>query len=178
VVTANAFATLNDIAPGRLLLGILMIVVSTVLGLVQPYLLGEAIDALGNKRPQGDVLAIAGEMLVLAVLLSAVTFAMRYTLIGLSRIIEYELRSDLFAHLQEMEHSFYQNMHTGDIMARATNDTVVSRLSMTPPDRAAPMTPSATPMTTATPMLIPANSRVFGNRSRTTCSAGCRYCQD
>ena len=47
---------------------------------------------------------------------------MRYTIIGVSRMIEYELRSDLFAHLQRMEHAFFQEMHTGDIMARATND--------------------------------------------------------
>ena len=32
------------------------------------------------------------------------------------------LRDDLFAYLQTMQQSFFQNMHTGDIMARATND--------------------------------------------------------
>src|SRR5436305_14419595 len=40
----------------------------------------------------------------------------------MARDIEYELRNDMFAHLQRMQQSFFQNMHAGDIMARATND--------------------------------------------------------
>ena len=107
---------------GRLLFGILMIIANTVLSLGQPYLLGLAIDELTRGRPQSEILTIAGAILGLAVAMGVTAFAMREAIIGTSRLIEYELRNDLFTHLQKMEQAFYQDMHTGDIMARATND--------------------------------------------------------
>jgi ATP-binding cassette subfamily B protein len=39
-----------------------------------------------------------------------------------SHKIEYDLRNDFFAHLQKLSASYYDNVRTGDIMARATND--------------------------------------------------------
>ena len=49
-------------------------------------------------------------------------FATRYILIGISRDIEFDLRNDLFLHLEQLSYSYYQRNRTGDIMARATND--------------------------------------------------------
>lgn len=49
-------------------------------------------------------------------------FLTRWKLIGISRDIEYDLRNDLFIHLETLSHSFYQRTRTGDIMAKATND--------------------------------------------------------
>jgi ATP-binding cassette subfamily B protein len=107
---------------GRLVFGIVMIVVNTILALSQPYLLGRAIDALNQGRPQSEVVTLAGAILGLVLVQAGVLFSMRMALVGQARIIEYEMRGDLFAHLQAMEHAFFQEMHTGDIMARATND--------------------------------------------------------
>ena len=107
---------------GRLLFGIIMIIANTILSLTQPYLLGRAIDALNQGRPQSEVVTLAGAILGLVVIQAGVLFAMRMAIIGEARVIEYEMRGDLFAHLQQMEHAFFQEMHTGDIMARATND--------------------------------------------------------
>jgi ATP-binding cassette subfamily B protein len=47
---------------------------------------------------------------------------MRQTVIVGSRLIENDFRNDLFAHLQKMSARFFQNMPTGDIMSRMTND--------------------------------------------------------
>ncbi|MGA9530041.1 MAG: ABC transporter ATP-binding protein [Terriglobales bacterium] len=49
-------------------------------------------------------------------------FLTRYVVIGISRDVEFDLRNDLFAHLETLPHSYYQRNRTGDIMARATND--------------------------------------------------------
>ena len=49
-------------------------------------------------------------------------FLMRQTVIVGSRLIENDFRNDLFAHLQKMSARFFQNMPTGDIMSRMTND--------------------------------------------------------
>ena len=49
-------------------------------------------------------------------------FLTRWVLIGISRDIEFDLRNDLFAHLERLSYSYFQRNRTGDIMARATND--------------------------------------------------------
>jgi ATP-binding cassette subfamily B protein len=49
-------------------------------------------------------------------------FAQRSTVSRVSRFIEYDLRSDAFRHLQTLDQRFYGDMHTGDLMARLTND--------------------------------------------------------
>ena len=59
-------------------------------------------------------------------------YFMRWILIGLSRLIEYDLRNDLFAHLQRLSAGFYQRHSTGDIMARTTNDLSAVRSVLGP----------------------------------------------
>ena len=49
-------------------------------------------------------------------------FLTRWIVIGISRDIEFDLRNDLFAHLERLSYSYYQRNRTGDIMAKATND--------------------------------------------------------
>ena len=93
-----------------LLFGLLTTVVSTLLALAQPYLIGSAIDALQHGRPAGDVYLIAGEILGLAALQGVFTFFVRYLINRVSRRVEYELRHDLFAHLQRMQQSFFQDV--------------------------------------------------------------------
>lgn len=49
-------------------------------------------------------------------------FAMRKIIINLSRVMEYELRRDLFAILGRLPFSFYAKQNTGDLISRCTND--------------------------------------------------------
>lgn len=112
---------------GRLAWGAVAIVLSTLLSLAQPYLIGNAIDKLTQKRPQEEVVTVAALILLLAAAQGVADFFGRYLINQVSRIVEYDLRNDLFAHLQRMQQSFFQGMHTGDIMARATNDLTAVR---------------------------------------------------
>jgi ATP-binding cassette subfamily B protein len=59
-------------------------------------------------------------------------FLTRWVVIGISRDIEFDLRNDLFAHLERLSHSYYQRNRTGDIMARATNDLNAVRMLLGP----------------------------------------------
>jgi len=52
--------------------------------------------------------------------------------IGISREIEFDLRNDLFRHLESLSYSYYQRTRTGDIMARATNDLNAVRMLLGP----------------------------------------------
>src|ERR1051326_1730855 len=78
-------------------------------------------------------LAVYG-LLLLAVAGSKATFQFltRWKLIGISREIEFDLRNDLFKHLESLSYSFYQRTRTGDIMARATNDLNAVRMLLGP----------------------------------------------
>jgi ATP-binding cassette subfamily B protein len=49
-------------------------------------------------------------------------FLMRQTMVVASRHIEYDLRNDLYDHLQRLSSSFYQEYSTGDVITRATDD--------------------------------------------------------
>jgi ATP-binding cassette subfamily B protein len=116
----------------RLLLGAVCIIAVTLLNLAQPYLLGSAVDALSNGHPQQEAVNIALLILAVAAGQAVVEFFSRSLVMYVSRIVEYELRNDLFAHLQRMPQSFFQEMHTGDLMARATNDLSAVRQLLGP----------------------------------------------
>jgi ATP-binding cassette subfamily B multidrug efflux pump len=64
----------------------------------------------------------AGKLIAIAIAYSILLYLMRWILIGISRDIEFDLRNDLFQHLEKQSASYYQENRTGDIMARMTND--------------------------------------------------------
>ncbi len=59
-------------------------------------------------------------------------FLTRWVVIGISRDIEFDLRNDLFQHLERLSYSYYQRNRTGDIMAKATNDLNAVRMLLGP----------------------------------------------
>ncbi len=60
-------------------------------------------------------------------------FLQRRILIGASRHIEYDMRNDFFAHLQNGCRSIiFQKHRTGDLMSRATNDLNAVRMMIGP----------------------------------------------
>jgi ATP-binding cassette subfamily B multidrug efflux pump len=59
-------------------------------------------------------------------------FLTRWIVIGISRDIEFDLRNDLFSHLEALSYSYYQRTRTGDIMAKATNDLNAVRMLLGP----------------------------------------------
>ena len=71
-------------------------------------------------------------LLAIAVTKGIFQFLTRWIVIGISRDIEFDLRNDLFAHLEVLSYSYYQRHRTGDIMARATNDLNAVRMLLGP----------------------------------------------
>jgi ATP-binding cassette subfamily B protein len=98
-----------------------------------PPIIGRAID---DMRRAGISLHKIGMLALLLLLVSATKaifqFLIRWGLIGISREIEFDLRNDLFKHLEGLSHSFYQRTRTGDIMAKATNDLNAVRMLLGP----------------------------------------------
>src|SRR5690242_10688102 len=60
------------------------------------------------------------------------SFYSRWKLIGISRDIEYDVRSDLLDRLLMMEPEFYVRNRTGELMSRATNDLNSVRMVLGP----------------------------------------------
>lgn len=107
--------------------GFLTVVGSNIFTVVQPKLVGHAIDELktGIELRQVDVSGIfvyAALVVGLSLAAGVLTFLTRQTIIVVSRHIEFDLRNDFLGHIQRLPLSYFQNTPTGDLMAHATND--------------------------------------------------------
>jgi len=97
-----------------------------------PQVIQRAVDGL-NHGIEWHKLLLYSLLLVAVVLIKGVfQFLTRWIIIGISRDIEFDLRNDLFRHLESLSYSFYQRTRTGDIMAKATNDLNAVRMLLGP----------------------------------------------
>ena len=113
--------------------GLCLVVTTNLFTVVSPYLIKLAIDGLGDPsvtRTQINIYALF--IIVTALFGGAAKYGMRELLNGLSRRIECDLRNDFFAHLLRLDAGFYGATRTGDLMARATNDTLAVRMATGP----------------------------------------------
>jgi ATP-binding cassette, subfamily B, multidrug efflux pump len=104
------------------LAGAVCILLTNGILVLLPKVLGNAADALHEGVTRHKLLVYAGLLVAIALGKGIFQFLTRWILIGISRDIEFDLRNDLFGHLESLSYSYYQRHRTGDIMARATND--------------------------------------------------------
>jgi ATP-binding cassette subfamily B protein len=112
--------------------GLALVVVSSALGSVVPWLLRAGIDDMRAGAPASRIWTIAGGIVAIALLGGALRYWMRELLNGLSRYIEYDLRQALFVHLTRLDGAYFGRMRTGDLMARLTNDLSAVRMAAGP----------------------------------------------
>jgi ATP-binding cassette subfamily B protein len=112
--------------------GALCIVLSNGAQAGLPRVIGNAAQSLASGVNRHKLLIFTLQVLGLAVVRGIFLFLTRWIVIGISRDIEFDLRNDLFAHLETLSYSYYQRMRTGDIMARMTNDLNAVRMLMGP----------------------------------------------
>ncbi len=110
-----------------LLLGVVTVLASNLFTVIQPKLVGYAVDALksGIDTRSIDVMLMlkyAAMIVGFSLVAGVFTFLTRQTIIVVSRHIEFDLRNDFLAHIQKLSLSYFQNTQTGDLMAHATND--------------------------------------------------------
>jgi ATP-binding cassette subfamily B multidrug efflux pump len=114
------------------LVGLACGVVAAATQLAGPWVLKYAIDDLLRGVTTEKVRFYAIGLLALAVFGGIFRFLVRRIVIGASRSLEYDLRNDFFAHLQQMPLAFFQERRTGDLMSRATNDLSAVRMMAGP----------------------------------------------
>ena len=71
-------------------------------------------------------------LLGVAIARGGLRFFSRLLVFTAAREVEYEMRNDLFAHLQSLPQSFYFDWRTGDLMSRCVNDLNAVRLMLGP----------------------------------------------
>jgi ATP-binding cassette, subfamily B, multidrug efflux pump len=97
-----------------------------------PLVIRRAIDDLNQGVTRHKLLTYAVMLLAVAGVKAIFQYLTRWILIGVSREIEFDLRNDLFTHLERLSCSYYQRTRTGDIMARMTNDLNAVRMLVGP----------------------------------------------
>jgi len=97
------------------------ILLANGLELLAPFYIGQAVDAI-TRGQEARIRLLALAVIVAAGAAALSQFVRRICFSGLGYRVEMELRSQLFAHLLKLDQGFFQQIRTGDIMARATND--------------------------------------------------------
>jgi ATP-binding cassette, subfamily B, multidrug efflux pump len=130
--------------------GIFFVSLSNYFRVLQPQAIREALDLVihnvslyrnfeGSKLQQsletilGKQLFIFGLFVLLfAGLMGLFMYFMRQTIIVMSRLIEYDMRKEIFEHYQILDLAFYKRNKTGDLMARITEDVNKVRMYLGP----------------------------------------------
>src|ERR1700721_4222186 len=113
--------------------GSLSVVATNVISVQFPRVVGKAVDSLRDpSTTHRAILFLAGLLVVIGITKGVFLYAQRWILMGISREIEFDLRNDLFRHLENLDSGFYRRYHTGDIMARMTNDLNAVRMLLGP----------------------------------------------
>lgn len=107
----------------RYLLGVLGLLLTAIIAIIPPRIIGNMVDSIHNRTMTGtllvlDLLIVAGA----AFAQYATRYLWRVTIWGGAARLEQLLRDRLFRHFMRMDRTFYQRYRTGDLMAHATND--------------------------------------------------------
>ncbi len=134
----------------RFLIGILFVAAQNYFRVLQPqairYALDLVVENLGLFQSSDGfvlqtnyyqylakiLLLFGGAVLILALIMGVFMYFMRQTIIVMSRLIEYDLRAEIYSHYQKLDTAFYKRNNTGDLMARITEDVNKVRMYLGP----------------------------------------------
>ncbi len=116
----------------QLLLGTLAVAAGSIAAVVPPRFIGQIIDGLNHGTTLDAIVQLALFALFFSALEAVFRAGGRYFMMNTSRFIEYDMRNDLFAHLQRMHLGYFQHQRIGDLMARMTNDLSATRMMQGP----------------------------------------------
>ncbi len=79
-----------------------------------------------------DIIRFGAMVVGFSILSGFFMYCMRKTIIVMSRLIEYDLRKDIYQHYQRLDLAFYKKNKTGDLMARISEDVSKVRMYLGP----------------------------------------------
>src|SRR5262249_20245690 len=95
-----------------------------------PMLVGWCVGAVAHGLPAGEVVRRVAWLAAATTARAVLRYFSRTLVFNAARQVEYELRDDIFAHLERLPQSFYFRWRTGDIMSRCVNDLSAVRMLM------------------------------------------------
>ena len=116
----------------RYLVGGICLLATATLVMWIPWWIRDAVRIIENGGSLGDVKFYAALIAAAALLQGIVRAYSRALIFNAGRDVEYDLRNDLFAHLQKLPSSFYHSQRTGDLMSRVINDISAVRVMLGP----------------------------------------------
>lgn len=126
----------------RFLFGIIITIVAQIFMLFTPKLISKSFQSIEASMASNTVVdksAVAGDLLeniiliVITTLIAGVlTFLMRQTLIVMSRLVEFDLKNEVFRHYEVLTQNFYKKNRTGDLMNRISEDVGKVRMYVGP----------------------------------------------
>ena len=99
-----------------------MVLVSSGLGLLGPFLIGITIDEYLVSQEMNGLLLLLGGLAVIFAFHSLALFLQNYWMIGIAQTTVNKLRTDLFHKLHKLPISFFDKRQHGEVMSRVTND--------------------------------------------------------
>ena len=125
----------------RLLAGIIITITSKIITVQIPQYVRKSLDiveryqednSIGLDLVKSELLLYIGITIGIAILSGFFTFAMRQTIIVTSRLIEFDLKNEVYQQYQRLSLSFYNNNRTGDLMNRISEDVGKVRMYFGP----------------------------------------------
>ena len=131
-------------------MGIIFVALSNYFRVLLPQTVREAIDLVVNqlqlyRSAEGfglqakiesqvgqSLLFLSLTILVLVCLMGIFMYFMRQTIIVMSRLIEYDLRKNIYDHYQKLDQAYFRKNSTGDLMSRITEDVSKVRMYLGP----------------------------------------------
>ena len=111
----------------RMSVGLAALAAAAAFFVLSPYVLGRAIDDLREGVTTEKLLIYAGILIGIQAADSACRYVTRVFVSGSSRRIEYDMRNDVYSHIQSLDQRFFHENQTGDLMARVSNDVTTVR---------------------------------------------------
>ena len=125
----------------RLILGILITIVAKIFVLQIPQLIRESLNIVEdyNNNKISDLSLVKSQLIIniiyiigAALISGLFTFLMRQTLIVMSRLIEFDLKNEIFQQYENLSLNFYKKNRTGDLMNRISEDVGKVRMYFGP----------------------------------------------
>ena len=122
-----------------MLLGVLFIILSNYFGVQMPMFVKSTVDELFKTttiKNTSDfltlLLKIGGFYMFLAFMKGLFLFFLRQSIIIMSRLIEYDLKNEIYNQYQRLDYSFFKKNNTGDLMNRISEDVGQVRMYLGP----------------------------------------------
>jgi len=125
----------------RILIGLLITILSKLLALQVPRIIGQSFNVVEDYQNNKvtDLAFVKHELLMNVLIIIGVallggffTFLMRQTIIVTSRLIEFDLKNEIYQQYQKLSLNFYKQNRTGDLMNRISEDVGKVRMYVGP----------------------------------------------